>query len=103
VEKMENALLYATRINMKILQMKPAQLAIHFAEDAMFQNSLLLILKVLILAVIAPELLAFRLYSAHLPVTALANQGSILTRQLLNARLVTPDALNALALCTPSV
>jgi len=48
----------------------------------MFQSSLLLILRVLILAAIAPELQVFLLFTAQLPVTALANQGSILTRQL---------------------
>jgi hypothetical protein len=79
---MENVPPYATRINLKILLMKPAQLAIHFVEDAMFQSSLLLILRVLILAAIAPELQVFLLFTAQLPVTALANQGSILTRQL---------------------
>jgi hypothetical protein len=79
---MENVPPYATRINLKIQLMKPAQLAIHFVEDAMFQSRLLSILRVLILAAIAPELLVFRLFTAQLPVTALANQGSILTRQL---------------------
>ncbi len=98
VARMANAQLFAIRINMRIPLMKPAPLATHFAEVAMFQVRPLLevsILLVLTLAHSALELQVCQWSIALQWATVLANLGSIMTQPPWSAKHATQDVPNA--------